>query len=122
VRISLGDISSDLDLSVCQDLDEASDFVRVLIIEEENFCSNWRQFLVKAGVELFSVPLDKVKFVVEINVIVELLVDWIALDLFDSLLTVVKANIEEFKADFLEFFHVTIFVDHFDNLVLLRLK
>lgn len=121
MSISLGDIGSDLNLSVCQDLDEASDFVGVLIVEEENFCCNWRQFLVKAGVELFSVSLNKVKFIVEINVGIKLLVDWIALDLLNSLLTVVEANIEEFKAHFLEFFHVAIFVDHFDNLVVLAL-
>ena len=109
-------------MPVGQDLDEAGDFVGVLIVEEENLCCDWRQFLVKVGEKLFAVSLDEVKLIVEINIVVQLLVDWVALDLFDSLLSVVEANIEEFKAHFLEFHHVTVFVDHLDDLVILTIR
>ena len=78
--------------------------------------------MVEVGVELFSVTLDEVKLIVKINIVVKLLVDWIALDLFYSLLTVVEANIEEFKAHFLKFFHVAVFVDHFDDHVILAIR
>jgi len=77
--------------------------------------------LVKVGVKLFSVTLYKVKLIVEIYIVVKLLVDWIALDLFDSLLTIVEANIEEFKAHLLKLFHIAVFVDHLNDLVVLDL-
>ena len=66
--------------------------------------------------------LDEVELIVKFNIIVKLLVDWIALHFFYSLLTVVDANVKEFKTDFLEFLHVTVFVDHFDDLVFLTTR
>ena len=66
--------------------------------------------------------LYELKLVVKFHVVVELLVDWIAFDLCYSLLAIIEANVEELKADFFEFLHVAVSVDHLYDLAILSFR